>query len=244
MLDLVALNTTLEILEVDASITKFRNVIPCGMGRALECDRALEETRFRLGFAADFKELVLLLVPDANGHQANTTLSTLELSLVPFYASPLDYMTDFAKLVASYSTLTDVRVSRELEFLCDPALRKSFIQKTMVEVSKLRGELERMVDNELRQNTSLRSLMSVGEWELHRGNCTQEWQIVVTEITSPSHRWYTCIESMIKYSSGSSENWWPLNCAANTTHSVLNLLLNNDCNSFDIYSSLCWSEYA
>ena len=146
VVDLVERNTTLEILETGASITQLRNTIPRGFGKALGCNRALKEIRFRLGSAVDFKELVLLLVPDANGHQANTTLSTLELSLVSFYASPLDYMTDLAKLVASYSTLTDVRISRELAYIYDPALRKFFIQKTMVEVSKLRGELERMAD--------------------------------------------------------------------------------------------------
>ena len=171
VVDLVKRNTTLEILEMGASITQLRNTIPRGLGKALGCNRALKEIRFRLGSAVDFKELVLLLVPDANGHLANTTLSTLELSLVSFYASPLDYMTDLAKLVASNSTLTDVRSWHTSMILHsgNPVFRNRWWRCRSCEVS-WRGwpTKHKLAVSERRK------------WELHLGKGTQEWRMTYT----------------------------------------------------------------
>ncbi|KAG0606109.1 hypothetical protein M758_9G115000 [Ceratodon purpureus] len=191
---LVTRNMTLEKLEVGDHVFPNRGKSHFDrvgiMARAVGCNPTLKEIRFQCS-VAELKELVLRLVPNADGRQANTTLSALKLSLING-ETVLDCLTDVARLVESNTTLKHVQVSHDGWSLPEsPVPRSSHLWKHISKVerqnreeiqgvtaleSRLRGELERIRTNELQRNASLESLR-VGFWKLIRVGDGHEWQM-------------------------------------------------------------------
>ncbi|KAG0606083.1 hypothetical protein M758_9G112400 [Ceratodon purpureus] len=185
LVKLVESNISLEKLEVGDEVFRipydyFRsNFERRLMARAVAGNRTLKEIKFECSIV-ELKELVLRLVPDADGRQANTTLSTLKVSLRDFTSVAkggsislcFDWMTDLVKLVESNNTLKHVQISQD----CTLILERDY-PKAMVVKSRVRDELKRMLNDELRLNTSLESL-SVGWWKVLRvGNGHDQWQM-------------------------------------------------------------------
>ncbi|KAG0601046.1 hypothetical protein M758_11G079900 [Ceratodon purpureus] len=193
---LVTRNMTLEKLEVGDHVFPNRGKSHFDrvgiMARAVGCNPTLKEIRFQCS-VAEFKELVLRLVPNADGRQANTTLSTLKLSLINGETA-LDCLTEVARLVESNTTLKHVQVSQDGWSLPESPVPRSshefWKQISKIERQnredqiqggtdlelRLRGELERIRTNELQRNARLESLR-VGLWKLIRVDDGHDWQM-------------------------------------------------------------------
>lgn len=200
---LITRNITLEKLEVgDRIIPRMTNshVDRVLMASAVACNATLQEIRFQTT-VAEFKELVSYLVPLAHGRQANSTLSTLKLTLIEG-ESVLDCVTEVARLVESNTTLKHLqllqeswgpratvtpvaqlprsphfwqRESKHSSAIVEKQNREQ-MQWIMVMESRLQGELEQMLKNELQRNVSLVSL-NLGWWQLLRLGDGHVWQM-------------------------------------------------------------------
>ncbi|KAG0570948.1 hypothetical protein KC19_6G200000 [Ceratodon purpureus] len=175
--NLVCRNTALK--KLDLRFSNFRSGLEDGNSlwrefcRALEVNQTLEELRCPCEVAA-LRELLVPFVPDRYGRQPNSTISTLRLSIA-IVNDPEVVLRDLASALQSNTSLKHVQCIYEcdgngtymddVKYITDKNLCQAEIQ--------IQEILRTMIDNELRVNTSLESLV-VGHWTLLRVGT--EWQ--------------------------------------------------------------------
>ena len=174
--DLVRCNTKLEKLEarenlifIDHSLDKQSK----SMANALRCNYSLKELGYRCTLE-EFKMFVSVFLPDAYGRQANTSLSTLKLSLlITERMLMLELMTSLEKLLGSNTTLKHVELS--VSWLGNGDQNDKELNL------KIRAKLERMLKNELSRNTCLQTLCvespNASVWRLSRVGTGSPWEM-------------------------------------------------------------------
>lgn len=163
--NMVRQNTSLVKFELDCSYSRDAG---CGLvSLALEANQTLKEFGFPCS-AAGLKELIRPFVPSLFGQQANSSLSTLKL----FPTSDcrgVDFMNKLARLVRSNNSLKAVHISKQSDGNSWPAWESENLTAAKHVERMTWTKLKSMMDNELRVNTSLNSLV-VGNWTLTRGD--------------------------------------------------------------------------
>ncbi|KAG0570942.1 hypothetical protein KC19_6G199400 [Ceratodon purpureus] len=187
--NLVCRNTTLK--KLDLRFSRFWSGLEDGKSswrefyRALEVNQTLEELSCPCEIA-ELRELLVPVVPDRYGRQPNTTLSTLRLSVskevhgrwleVQMNKILVVVLRDLAFALQSNTTFKHVQFEfKSVEYgnYQQDGVKYITDKNLWQEKSRIQEILRMMIDNELRENTSLESL-AVGHWSLLRVGT--EWQ--------------------------------------------------------------------
>lgn len=157
--DVVRSNNSLVKFELCCSYSRDEG---CALvGSALEVNRSLQEFGFPCSVAG-LKELVRSL----SGPKANLSLTTLKL-IPRSDCRGLHFMNELARLLESNNTLKVVHVPKQSDGNSWPFWESQNLTAARHVESSTWKKLKSMMDNELKSNTSLNSLV-VGNWKLLR----------------------------------------------------------------------------